>query len=142
MATTSTTRTAVGTEPATYGLLANGTSGSWTIEVDGSAADPERLFLGIDGPLTSFSFEIPAISTIDHILRFLRPDPPSQASTSSRFVLGGDSYLPVSLIRDDEFDDRFFLIVGPADKPAVRYTISGSDLNCLVTALEQVRDDL
>jgi len=48
----------------------------------------------------------------------------------------------VSLLRDDEYDDRFFLLVGPADRPTVRFVIAGTDLTNIADALRQVQADL
>jgi hypothetical protein len=48
----------------------------------------------------------------------------------------------VLLLRDDEFDDRFFLRIGCADSLCVRYTLQGEDVKSVAAALEQVREDL
>jgi hypothetical protein len=48
----------------------------------------------------------------------------------------------VRLLRDDEFDDRFFLVVGTPDATIVRYSLTGADVKCVAAALEQAREDL
>ena len=48
----------------------------------------------------------------------------------------------VSLIRDDEFQDRFFLVVGDSSRPTVRLTISDLNLLRIVDALRQVQTEL
>ena len=50
--------------------------------------------------------------------------------------------IPVSLVRDDEYEDRCFLIVGPGDSPVVRYSFAGEDLENLIEALRQANQDL
>jgi hypothetical protein len=57
-------------------------------------------------------------------------------------LIGTDTYTPVRLLRDDEFADRFFLLVGRADATIVRYTLLEDDAKCLAAALAQVREDL
>src|SRR5438876_11688729 len=145
MATPKLTRTVIETGQATFGLVANGSCARWTVELDESSSDPERLYLGIEAPSASFLFEISAPTIVDRMLQLLRPGRVTQSDSNpvvDRLVVGKDKKNSVCLIRDDEFDDRYFLAFGPADTPVVRYTVAGSDLNCLVTALEQVREDL
>jgi hypothetical protein len=57
-------------------------------------------------------------------------------------LIGTDTHTPVRLLRDDEFADRFFLLVGRTNATNVRYTLLEEDMKCLTAALEQVREDL
>lgn len=57
-------------------------------------------------------------------------------------VLGKDHEIPITLIRDDEYDDRFYLVVGSTSNPIVRFVIAGTDVVNLVGALRQVKADL
>jgi hypothetical protein len=49
---------------------------------------------------------------------------------------------PVSLVRDDEYKDRCFIVVGRSDSPIVRFSVAGGDLDNLVEALRQVEEDI
>ncbi len=131
------------------GLLATGSCGGWSIDVDEATSGPDRWFLQIDGPSASFYFEIPSPGVIDQIDRFLARTPPAggrptgpDSRSDWELVLGTDPQTPVQLLRDDEFDDRFFLRIGRTDSLSVRYTLQGDDLKCVAAALEQVREDL
>jgi len=123
---------------ATFGLLANGSCGPWSIDVDETTSGPDRWFMQIEGPAVSFDFQIPSPGMIQRMSEFLRAGRPSGAE----LAVGKGKATPVRLVRDDEFDDRFFLVVGPPDAPVVRYTFAGDDANRVAVALEQVQEDL
>jgi hypothetical protein len=127
-------------ETTGIGLLANGTSGQWTVDVDESISESDRWFLQIEGPSVYFYFEIPSLSTIDDLSRFL--DSRRNPAKFDMLAIGKNKGIPVQLLRDDEFDDRYFLAIGSADTPLVRYSLAGDDLNSVAIALEQAREDL
>ena len=43
-------------------------------------------------------------------------------------VLGKDKKTPITLVRDDEYEDRFFFVVGPKASPLVRFVMAGADI--------------
>lgn len=138
-----------GGKAADLGLLATGSCGGWRIDVDEATSGPDRWFLQVEGPSAYFYFEIPSPGVIAEIDRFLISRPPaggrptgSDARSDWELAIGVDPQSPVLLLRDDEFDDRFFLRVGCADSLCVRFTLQGEDVKCVATALEQVREDL
>lgn len=131
------------------GLLATGSCGGWRIDLDEATSGPDRWFLQVEGPTAYFYFEIPSSGVIDEIDRFLTSRPPaggrrtgSDAQSDWELVIGADPQSPVLLLRDDEFNDRFFLRIGCADSLCVRYTLQGEDVKSVAAALEQVREDL
>ncbi len=119
------------------GLLANGSSGQWDVAVDETTVGADRWFLQIDGPAVSFYFEIPAVDVVGRMSRFLDP-----GGRHGSLVLGKGKDLPVTLVKDDEYRDRFFLAVGPPARPAMRFTIAGADAAMLAEALRQAEQDL
>jgi hypothetical protein len=128
---------------ATLGLLANGSFNGWDVNVDETTSGPDRWFLQIEGPSIYFNFEIPSLDTISQVGRFLGARQTGRGSRSNaELSIGENKHAPVRLLRDDEFADRFFLVIGPADAPLVRYALSGVDLKSVVAALEQVVEDL
>ena len=137
-------RTATRSKPATLGLLANGSCGRWTIDVDEATSGPDQWFMQIEGPSVYFDFQLPSPRIIERIHHFLRPQQPSGGGSQSEgeLAIGTGKSAPVRLLRDDEFDDRFFLVVGLSDGPVVRYTLAGDDVKCISAALEQVLEDL
>jgi hypothetical protein len=139
-------RGATRSKAGTLGLLASGSCGSWSIAVDETTSGPDRWFLQVQGPAVYVSFQIRSPSTIRRISQFLRPQQPSGGRPSpgsdGGLAIGTGRPTPVRLLRDDEFDDRFFLVVGPADAPVVWHTLGGQDLECVSAALKQVLEDL
>jgi hypothetical protein len=123
------------------GLLANGSAGAWDVAVDTATSGTERWFLQIEGPSIYFYFELASLNVVEKMAQFLEEEPTAPASNGN-IVAGKDRHLPVSLVRDEEFDDRFFLVVGSPAKPVVQFTISGSTRTQLAEALRQAESDL
>lgn len=149
MATTRNTRSTHQTAKHSFGLLANGSSSTWDVAIDESTSGANRWFAQFDGPVVSFYFEIPSVDIVGKMLRFIEPRSATakapangRAEKSCSLVIGKDKRLPVTLVRDDEYDDRFFLVVGPMDSPTVRFTIAGADAVKIADALRQIKEDL
>ena len=131
------------------GLLAFGSSGSWDVSVDESVSGAERSFAQIEGPSLWLYFEIPSPDIILEIIHFLldcgtkRGEMPSCSSRSSGELHISDAEeTPVSLVMDDEYKDRCFIVVGRSDSPIVRFSLAGEDLKNLTEALRQVEEDI
>jgi hypothetical protein len=149
MATTKNTRTARRSNVASFGLLANGSSGPWEIAIDETTSGPDRFYAQIEGPSATFYFEIPSVDIVGKMVRFLEPHqvPTRRSSISSLggsgwLVIGKDKKTPITLVKDDEYEDRFFLLVGPMDSPIVRFVIAGTDVVKIADALRQIEQDL
>jgi hypothetical protein len=132
-----------------FGLLAIGSSGGWEVAIDESTSGVERWHAQIEGPAVSFYFEIPSLDIVDEMLRFLEPRPeasnPSPNAWDERngaLVIGKGKKTPITIFKDDEYPDRFFLLVGRAESPAVRFAIAGRDVAEIAEALRQVKEDL
>ena len=130
------------------GLLANGSSGPWEVSVDETISGTERWFAQIEGPSVYVSFEIPSPDIVGEAVRFLatphdeRREPISSATGHGGLLISKSPGIPVSLVRDDEYEDRYFIIVGQGDSPVVRYSFAGEDLMDLVEALRQADQDM
>jgi hypothetical protein len=124
------------------GLLANGSSGRWDVSIDETVSGKERWFAQIEGPLLWLSFEIPSPAIIAKLNQFLAPPQTKGEETEDRFDLGEAEGTPVALVRDDEYPDRGFLVIGPSDSPIARFAVAGEDWHNLVQALRQVEQDL
>src|SRR5262245_65663041 len=92
----------------TFGLVANGSSGRWDVEVDEAPGGGEWV-LEIDGPQAYLVFQLQNLSVIPEALRFLRSGL-SQDSTENRpggktegtLALGRFGPAAVSLAWDNE----------------------------------------
>jgi len=134
----------------TLGLTAIGSAGGWEVAIDESTSgSSEKWFAQIEGPSVYWYFEVPSPHIIDQILEYLtEPTPtgkrlqgvPDQGNGD--FVLGKSKKEPVTLVRDDEFRDRYFLIAETEAGLIMRATIAGDDLKSLVSALKQAKEDL
>jgi hypothetical protein len=128
-------------------LMAIGSSGPWEVAIDQTTSGPERWFTQIEGPSAYLYFEIPSLQIVEQAIEFLGFDdankgkaPPSAANDT--LVLATSKTMRINLVRDDEFSDRYFLVLGPAHGLLVQLTLSGGDLMHLTDALRQVREDL
>jgi hypothetical protein len=131
------------------GLLANGSSGEWEVSIDETTSGVERWYAQIEGPAISFYFEIPSVDIVGEMLRFLACDPAAAKRSpngsdqrNGSLVIGKDKKTPITLFKDDEYSDRFFVVVGQTDRPLVRFVIAGMDAVKIAEALRQVQEDL
>jgi hypothetical protein len=124
------------------GLLASGASGDWEVAVDEATSGPERWFMQIDGPLVSLYFEIPSLEVVADAIRLLEGNKLIDNSAGVRMELGGSASTRVSFVKDDEYDDRFFLVVAAEVSPRVQLVIQGADRDHLLHALRQASEDL
>ena len=133
---------------ASVGLLAIGSSGPWEIAIDQTTSGPERWFAQIDGPSVYLNFEIPSLEIIDQVIEFLMcssGDTEKNAAPVARagtLALGTGKSTRIKLVRDDEFRDRYFLVIEPKDGAVVRFTVADNDLAHVIDALRQVKQDI
>ena len=131
------------------GLVANGSSGPWDIAIDEAIAQATRWFAQVEGPGVYLYFEIPSLKIVDRIIKFIKRQVDANKRLPSGPVAGNGSLrlgyfgrTPVALLWDEEDKNRCFFTIGTAIKPTLRITLSAGDLDDLVKALGQVRDDL
>jgi hypothetical protein len=130
------------------GLLAIGSSGAWQIDID-EAHSSDRWWMQIAGPTLSLYLEIPSLDIVTKMTRLLalrstkskRPANGS-AKQGGTLVLSTSAPARVSLVKDDEFDDRYFIVIGPTEGLTMHFTIAGQDLSDITEALRQVKEDL
>lgn len=132
------------------GLSAIGSSGGWEVAIDEeTSGTTQKWFAQIEGRSVYLYFAVESPSVIDRMLDFVTKQSTDKnglhGSTAQRvaeIALGISKDEPVLLIRDDEFSDRFFLVAQTKKKLVIRVTIGGKDLNSLVKALRQAKEDL
>jgi hypothetical protein len=130
-------------------LVASGSCGQWSVVIDETHSGRERRFAQIEGPSVYLSFEIRSVRIVEKLVQFfegrraapLPPGTPADEGTAS-LRLGTSGRTPLSVLRDDEFTDRYYLLIGPEMRPILRYTIAGKDLAQLSDALRQAREEL
>ena len=130
----------------TLGLLANGSSGSWDVAIDETTSGTDRWFVQIEGPTVCFYFEVPSPNIVEVMLQFLKDGTKKGHNKSTKgnglLHVGKDKGMPVTLVRDDEYADRYFLVIGPENRPMVRFTFGGVDLTSFISALRQAKEDI
>src|SRR5262249_43411707 len=130
------------------GLLACGSSGSWSIDIDETISGRHRWFAQIQGPSVYVYFEIPSLGVINRVLRFLnkpRHKDGRNAPYNPRrdaLPVGGDETVVVKLIRDNRLADKYFLVIEDNKELHVSLTVTGADLKNLTGALRQAQDDV
>jgi hypothetical protein len=120
-----------------FGLLACGSSGSWSVDLDESS-DGTVLSLQLDGPHVYLSCVIRDLGVIRSTVEYLR----ANRDQGEGSPLGHFGSADVCLHWDNEDFPRCFLIVGPMANSCVRVTLLAEDIAALVASLEQVLEDL
>jgi hypothetical protein len=140
-------RTRAASQKGTMALSAIGSSGPWEITIDQTVSGRDRWFAQIEGPSVDLYFEIPSLKIIDKAIEFLsaRTESGRDAVCSALECasgLGTSRAAQIKLIRDDEFNDRFFLVIEGKRGPLARFTIAGDDLTHVIDALGQAKEEL
>jgi hypothetical protein len=124
------------------GLVAVGSAGGWEVDLDEATLGDARWFmLQIEGPTVYMNFEVESPGIIERIVEFVN-ERHIAGSKSNELMIGKSKGQSVTLMRDDEFTDRFFLVVQTDTELTVRVTIGGNDLNQLENALRQAKEDV
>lgn len=123
----------------TVGLLAIGSSGSWEVSIDQTTQGRDRWFAQIEGPSVYIYFEIASLEVIDQAIGFLSQVEDLSNSGDSLALANGKTP-QIVLLRDDEFADRFFLLVETSNRSVVRLTLAGKDLADLADALRDAKE--
>ena len=109
--------------------------------MDGS----EKWFLQIESSVVYLYLEISSPKIIARMARFLQSRGKNNANSSgpvpASLKIGTFGQEPVTLRSDDEFSDRYFLIIGRGE-PAARITIAGKDQKEFAEAIGQALEDL
>ncbi len=121
-----------------WGCLAVGRSGRAEVAVDETLCG-NRWEMAVEFPQSYVRFAIPSPSVPIQLCDFLRCH--RNKDTTGEQDLGSVGSANVSIIKDDEHLDRFFICV-LADNGAVRLPIAGEDVADLMIALEQANADL
>jgi hypothetical protein len=133
---------------ANWGLLANGSSGRWHVDVDESL-DGGEWSLEINGPQTELRFRLLDLGVIAKALRMLQSESELNRTNSQTDVTEEDGLLlgrfgsaSVSLRQDREDFPRCFIVVSPSDESTLFLRLWAEDIRMLSEALQQVMEDL
>jgi hypothetical protein len=84
--------------------------------------------------------------TIDFLLRRDTNSPGSQIKphqeSNAELIIGYFGRAPVSLLWDNEYRDRCFLVIAPRSRSTLRLSFFTRDITTLREALSQLREDL
>jgi hypothetical protein len=128
------------------GLLALGVSGPWEVAIDETLAGPRRYFAQIEGPSVYLYFELATVKAIDEALDFFSVHPRDARAKpfdkNGKLSVAKNADAQISLTRDNEYDDRYFLVIEAKSGPHVQFTIADDDLSHIVKALRDAKDNL
>ena len=92
-----------------WALLANGSAGRWSIDIDESH-DGAAWNMQIDGPLVYLGFALPDLQTVakiyGYLLAGLQTDQANGQRSSKGITMGKVGSMTVRIIHDDEFATR------------------------------------
>lgn len=119
-----------------WGLMACGRVGDTSIDIDESISGPEIYEIEISKSRWSLRFRIDAPGIANELLTFL------ENTKDSILQLGQFNDNEVQIFRDDEFSDRFFIVID-GSSGRLNYTIAGkAEIDELIIALQQLIEDL
>lgn len=119
-----------------YGLAALGKTGVFTVELlNGSAGE---LLLSVESPAWDFCFELASRATPGALSVFLG----SQLGRTefAELPLGSFGGVSVRLVKDDEFEDRFFLRASGGGS-SVEFTLVGAGVRDFTSAVRQAAEE-
>jgi hypothetical protein len=119
-------------------LLANGSSGRWSVTLDESTERTEDRFLQIEGPSLNLYCQVNNPDILPRLATFLK----AKTKKQTVLVIGKVDRTTLRLHSDPEDVQTFYFSVGPASRPLVRYWINGPDLQNLKDARQQASLDL
>lgn len=119
--------------PESYGLAAIGKAGQFTLEILETRAG-NRL-MSIETDIWSLSFTLSELGLAGMLAHLRGRDTPSELK------IGEFLDAPVTLIRDDEFSDRFFLQISKPDH-VLHFVLGGDRLAQFTSAVADTLDDL
>lgn len=137
-------------EPAeSYGLVANGCGGPWNVDLDETLTGDHKWFLQIDGPPLYLNAQVDDPAVVDQILHFFdahtahaHNDDLNRSSDNGEFKVNCGDESTVSLLWDGESNDRCTIAINGGTDLHAQLFINRRDVDDLVTALRQVREDL
>ena len=122
------------TEPS-WGCAAVGRSGSVSVDVNETTSGPTRWELNLEFPQFQLQFAILTPDVVTKFHNFLA------SGSADELTVGAISSSRLNVVRDNEFDDRFFLMTS-ADDGALHWTLSDKNLTDLIAALADAVSDL
>lgn len=133
-----------------FGLVANGSSGVWDFSIDESVKGAPKWFAEIEGPAIYLSFQLVDRDIIDKMIAFLdrrvsaaaRSQKTQPGQRGEELTIGNFGRASVSLIGDNEEEERCFLVIGPQGSCCMRFPLVGKDTRMILAALRQVHEDL
>lgn len=119
-------------------LLANGSSGRWSVTLDESTGGTEKWFLQVEGPSLHLCCEVDDPAILGRLANVLQ----APSGNLDVFKVGKLDRIPLLIQWDDEYDDTVSIMVGPDSRPLARYWIHGSDVRDLADATRQAALDM
>ena len=119
-------------------LLANGSSGRWTVTLDESTKGAEEWILQIEGPSLHLCCEVDGPHCLHELATFLD----GSKKNPDAFVIGRVDRVPLRLLWDVEEERVLCVTVGPVTRPLVRCSLPAQEVQALAEATQQAALDL
>jgi len=125
--------------PEHYGTAGFGRTSHFVVEIDEALDDSGHVHMSINAPCWSFRFALTSRDEVARILSFLREH--TGRLEFSELVVGSFHAIPVRLIKDDEFADRFWFR-SFADGHMAEFVLAADDLTKFTDAVALAVADL
>lgn len=120
-----------------WGAAAVGSSGEVTVELDEATSGPERWRLTVTTSRWHLRFEVATPLAMEQLLEFIRAH--NGGTAFATLPLGTFLGAPVVLRKDDEYPDRFFLVL--EGEQIAFFNLSGDELYDLTAAIQHAATD-
>lgn len=125
--------------PRSYAAAAVGKSRNFAVELDEALDDPDEMRLQLRTRAWFLELELASRDTVNRMLAFFKEY--SGLAAHAEITIGFLHNVPLKLVKDDEFTDRFWLRTH-ADHQMVEFTVTSNELPGLTDALAQAAREL
>jgi hypothetical protein len=125
-----------------FGLLACGSSGVWSVDIDESSDREGEWFLDIEGPRVYLNFPVRDLGIVPQVIAFLQLPPAARSTPNGSLTVGTFRDGPVTLVWDDEDFPRCFVVIGTGANGTVRLSLHEEDIKMLLEAFRRAGEDL
>jgi hypothetical protein len=126
--------------PGKYNAVAAGSTREFDVEIDEASDEANNIQMAINARGWSFRFALSAREDVRRMLSFLHEHTGHLAF--AEVPVGSFHGVPVLLVKDDEFGDRFWLRALCGGGHMVEFVLAGDHLAEFMDAVRQTVEDL
>jgi hypothetical protein len=128
-------------QPQQWTLAGIGVAEPWEVSLNCNRQNSDDCFLQIESPGIQLCVPADSAEVVEQLLSFLEAAS-ANGQALPAFCIGSESSTTMTLSRDDECKDRYFLWIRAVGGFSAHFTIAGNHLELLRQALLALREDL